>query len=262
MILGIVASETEKAKELSKKIEKYLTQRGHEVAGERLAGAEAVFVLGGDGTLIHTACEHIALNVPFIGINVGTLGFLAACEGDEWKSAVDKVIKGDFIVSERMVISAEISKKETFKSLNEITIKGMYRVIDLEIAVNEQKFLDISGDGVIVSTPTGSTAYSLSAGGPIVDPELDSIIVTPISAVGLPIPSVVLSPDDILDIHIKAGDNMFLSIDGQEHVKVSQRQNVKVEKDRYKVKFGYFDKHHFLKALNGKFGLALRAASG
>lgn len=276
----VVTKEYPAARELGGKVSKYLVSRGHEVLETNLTRSEVVVTLGGDGTLIHAACEHIEVSAPFFGINAGTLGFLTACERSEWKEAVDKIIKGDYVISERMTLEAGIEKSGkahprgvfqvspklhlagegsgSYRALNEVVVKGMYRVIDLEVVVNGQKFLDISGDGVIISTPTGSTAYSLSAGGPIVDPELDSLLVTPISAVGLPIPSVVLSADDVVEINVKAGDDMSLIIDGQEHTKVTEGQVVCVVNGKYRVKFGYFDKHHFLKALNAKFGLSLR----
>lgn len=281
MKFGIVAAEdNRKAKELGQEIAKYLKGKNREVLEEKLHGAEVVLVLGGDGTLIHKACENVELNVPFVGINLGTLGFLTSAEPDDWKEAVEKLAKGEYFVSERMTLEARIvtsyqrpetsgrkslktndrQLETTFRALNEVVVKGIYRVVDLDILVNEQKFISISGDGVIVSTQTGSTAYSLSAGGPIVDPEVDCFLITPINAHGLPIPSIALSPEDMVDVVVTSGDDVSLVIDGQEHTKVGEGQRVRVSKGKYRVKFAYFDKHHFLKALNAKFGLASRLA--
>lgn len=260
MKFGIVAAkEYVAARELLEKVSKYIESKNQQVLESRFSGADAILTLGGDGTLIHTACEYADLNVPFFGINAGTLGFLTAAEGSEWKEAIDKIIKADYVISERMMLETRIGQK-TLRALNEIVVKGMYRVVDLEILVNGQKFLNIVGDGVIVSTPTGSTAYSLSAGGPIVDAELDSLVVTPISAVGLPIPSVVLSADDEVLINIVKGSDVWLAVDGQEHVRVTEGQSIKIYKGKYRVRFGYFDRQHFLKALNAKFGLSGRLA--
>ena len=276
---GIVASESEKAKELSKKVEKFLESHGHEVLKEKLDGVDVVLTLGGDGTLIHSVCKYIELNVPFFGINVGTLGFLTAEEENDWEKAVKKIVAGDYVVSERMTVEAwideahprgELSRGQAhpaggngiFRSVNEIVVKGMYRVVDLEILVNGQRFMEVTGDGLIVSTQTGSTAYSLSAGGPIVDPDLDCLVMTPVNAHGLPVPSVVLSPDDEVEVKVVEGQDVSLIIDGQEHTKVEAGQSVKVERGKHTVKLGYFDEHHFLKALNGKFGFALRRTQG
>ncbi len=266
MKFGVVyLKEKKEAAEIAGKIRDYLKIKGHKMVDDDFKDVDAVLVLGGDGTLIHSACEHIEQNAPFFGINVGTLGFLTAAEGRDWQEAVERIIKGDYVVSERMTLEASIeanSKSQTlnfkFRALNEVVIKGIYRVVDLEIGVSGQKFLDIVGDGVIVSTQTGSTAYSLSAGGPIVDPEVDCLLVTPVNAHGLPIPSVSLSPDDVVEVKIKSGDDVSLIIDGQEHIKIVKGQSVKVQRGQFRVKLGYFDKHQFLKALNAKFGLASR----
>lgn len=262
----VVAKDIERARELAKKVKEFLVTRGHKVLDEeRLKGSDVVVTLGGDGTLIHAACEYVELGVPFVGINVGTLGFLTAAEGDDWQDAMEKLIKGGYIVSERMTLDASINRRTTnderltpYRALNEIVVKGMYRVIDLEITVDGQKFLSIVGDGVMIATQTGSTAYSLSSGGPIVSPAVDCFLITPINAVGLPIPSIALSPNEEVEIKLKEGDDVSLVVDGQEHTKVSTGQSVIVSEGKYRVKFAYFDKHHFLKALNAKFGLGGR----
>lgn len=252
----VVGKENQKAEDLSAKIKEYISSKGHEVV-DYVEGAQIAIVLGGDGTLIHTACSNVEPGVPFVGINAGTLGFLTAEEAGDWQKAVEKLIGGDYVISERMILEASIGEV-SHRAVNEIVIKGMYRVVNLEIHVNGQKFLTSVGDGVIIATPTGSTAYSLSAGGPIVDPDVDSILVTPINTVGLPTPSVVLSPEDKLEIKLVYGDDVSLIIDGQEHVGISQSQSVRVESGKKRIKLVYFDKHHFLQALNAKFGLANR----
>ncbi|MDO8486750.1 MAG: NAD(+)/NADH kinase [Candidatus Curtissbacteria bacterium] len=269
MKFGIIsAKDVKKAGELASDIKKFLVGGGQEVV-EDLKDAELIITLGGDGTLLHAACEHIALGVPFVGINVGTLGFLTATEADEWQEAIEDIISGKYFVSERMTIEASIEANPKsqitntkYRALNEVVVKGMYRVVNLEITVNGQKFLNTSGDGVIVATQTGSTAYSLSAGGPIVDPEVDSLLITPVNAHGLPVPSVVLSPNDEILVKVIRGNDISLVIDGQEHIKISQSQSVRVERGQYRVKLVYFEKDQFLKSLNAKFGLASRSAAG
>lgn len=262
MKFGIVFRQDHKqAKELVVKAGEYLKKMGQEIVKEgSFKEADYLITFGGDGTLIHTACEYAHLNIPFVGINVGRLGFLTAAEADSWQKAIENLIAGKVFISERLTLEATLAQK-TFRGVNEVVIKGLYRVIDLEIRVNGENFITITGDGVIISTQTGSTAYSLSSGGPIVDPELDCLVLTPINPIGLPIPSAVLSPDDEVEIKLVSGDDVSLVIDGQEHTKVSQSQSVKVERGRYKVKFVYFDKQHFLKSLNAKFGLANRSIS-
>ena len=263
MKFGVIyKEENQKADQLAKKVREYLESKGQRVLGQKnLKDADFIITLGGDGTLIHTACENALLNIPFVGINTGNLGFLTAAEASDWKEAVEKLIKGDYFISERMTIDASIKPKtrnkklETYRAVNEVVVKGLYRIINLEIKVNGEEFLRIVGDGVIVATQTGSTAYSLSAGGPIVDSQLDCLLVTPINPIGLPIPSVVLSPEDKVEVKLAKGDDVLLIIDGQEHTRLSENQGVEISRGKYDIKLVYFDKQHFLKSLNAKFGL-------
>lgn len=273
----VVGKDNKKAKDLGVKIEDFLWEKGQEAVTEGFKGADFIVTLGGDGTLIHAACANLELEIPVVGINLGKLGFLTACEAEDWQEAVQKLIDGKYFVSERMTLEAEVvsgselrvtGKPETsnqkpatsnvFRAVNEVVIKGLYRVVDLEVTVKRQKFLEASGDGVIVATQTGSTAYSLSAGGPIVDPDLDCFVLTPVNAHGLPVPSVILSPNDEIEISIRDGENVSLIIDGQEHTKVEVGSVVKVNKGKHRVKLIYFEENHIIKSLNAKFGLADR----
>jgi NAD+ kinase len=267
MKFGIVSSkDIKKTQELSEKLREFLGQKGQEVVDD-LIRAEVVVTLGGDGTLLHGSCKNIELGVPFVGINLGNLGFLTAAEVSRWQEAMQQIIDGKYFISERMTIEATIGQSSIvnrqstiYRALNEIVVKAAYRVVTLEITVNGEKFLNISGDGVIVSTQTGSTGYSLSAGGPIVDPDLDCFLITPVNAQGLPVPSALLSPKDEIEVKVIKGDDVSLIIDGQVHIHISQGQSVKIKRGEYRVKLMYFDKHQFLKSLNSKFGLAARLA--
>ena len=260
MKIGIVFnSESKRAGGLYSQIKDYLKKRGHEVVGDKeLKEAKYIISLGGDGTLIHRSCEFAPLGIPFVGINTGNIGFLTAVESEDWQIAVDKILEGEVFISKRIILDAKVGKDE-FRAINEVVIKSLYRVVDLEIKVNGEEFLKITGDGVIISSQTGSTAYSLSAGGPIVDPALDCLLVTPINPIGLPIPSVVISPGDVVEVGIKKGEDISLVIDGHAHTKLTADQTVSVSRGKYAVRFGYFDKHQFLKSLNAKFGLGSRA---
>lgn len=263
MKLGIVLKEDNVgASKLAGEVRKYLKSKNVDVVGEEnLAGAQYILTFGGDGTLIHKASSLAELDIPLIGINTGNIGFLTAEEAKDWQKAVDSLIKGDKIyVSERMTLDVQGSAS-LHRAVNEAVIKGFYRVAELKIHVNSEEFIKISGDGVIFATQTGSTGYSLSSGGSIVDPEIDSLIVTFVNPIGLPIPSVVLSPDDEVEVEVARGDEVSLIIDGQEHETLKQGQKVKIVRGKYNVKFGYFDEHNFLKSLNAKFGLSNRIGS-
>lgn len=259
MNFGIVYKEdNEKAKKLSGEIADYLESKNHKVADtENLDDSDYILSVGGDGTLIHKACEYLELGIPFVGINVGRLGFLTAVEGDNWKEAIGRLEKNELFISERIMLSARVGNRD-FRAVNEVVVKGLYRVVGLDVDVDGENLAKVTGDGVIVATQTGSTAYSLSSGGPIVDADLDAILITPINPIGLPVPSIVVSPDDELKVKVETGDDVSLIIDGQEHTKLSVGDEILITKGKQRVKFGYFDKHHFLKSLNAKFGLSGR----
>ena len=262
MKFGIVVKKGHrKGEELISKVRPYLNSKGHEVLDEKdFKDADYILTFGGDGTLIHAACNYIELGIPLVGINTGNLGFLTAQDADKWQEAIKNLISAKVFLSERITIEAQVSgSKEVFRAINEAAVKSYYRMSELEILIDDGRFLRVLGDGVIVATQTGSTAYSLSAGGPIVDSGLDSLLVTPINPIGLPIPSVVLSPQKKISIKVIKGNDVSLIIDGQEHIKITQDQSVKVGMGRYKVKFGYFDKDHLFRALNAKFGLEGRS---
>lgn len=264
MKVGVVyKSQNEEAKSLASKITELLKQNGCEVLGEgNLDGSQYVISLGGDGTLIREACSHASLDIPFIGINTGNLGFLTAVESDDWEKAINKVVAGEVVVSERITLECETnSKKGIFKAVNEFAIKSQFRVVDLDIKVNKGELLKVYGDGVIIATQSGSTAYSLSAGGPIVDPGLDCLLVTPINPIGLPIPSVLLSPDAEVEVKVTKGEDVSLVIDGQDNFGLKKGAIITIRRALKRVKFGYFDEDHFLKSLNAKFGLSARRIS-
>jgi len=249
-----------KAEALAGEVTSYIEGKGSEVLKNQTPnGADYILSLGGDGTLIHKACEYAEFGIPILGINTGNLGFLTAVEAVDWKTAVDKILKGEIFISERITLFVEAGR-EQYRAVNEAAIKGLYRVVELAVGAKGEELLRVSGDGVIIASQSGSTAYSLSAGGPIVDSDLDSILVTPINPIGLPIPSIVLSPNDPIEVEVKKGTDVSLIIDGQEHKKLNQEEVVRVSRGKHKVKFAYLSKHQFLKALNAKFGLGRRSS--
>src|SRR3989344_3724396 len=280
MKFGIVVKKGHrKGEELISKVRPYLNSKGHEVLDEKdFKDADYILTFGGDGTLIHAACNYIELGIPLVGINTGNLGFLTAQDADRWQDAIKNLVSGKVFLSERITIEAQVQpetrnssslslraegqKPETiYRTINEAAVKSYFRMSELEILIDDGSFLRVLGDGVIIATQTGSTAYSLSSGGPIVDSALDSLLVTPINPIGLPIPSVVLSPQKKIKIKVIKGDDVSLIIDGQEHTKLKQGDEVVLRQGKYKVKFGYFDKSHLFRALNAKFGLEGRTAA-
>ena len=203
---------------LSNKISRYLSDRqatsvivsdvvehydDMHIKEEYMDGVQAVIVLGGDGTMLraaHSIGEH---NVPLMGIKLGTLGFLTEVEESNVFKALDRLLVDDFSIEKRMMIVGTV-KDNQYHSLNDIVITraGFSRIIGLNIYVNEQLLDTYEADGVIVATPTGSTGYNLSAGGPIVSPKSKVIVVTPISPHSLTTKSVVFDSSDEIKIEI------------------------------------------------------------
>lgn len=183
---------------------------------------DIVFVLGGDGTLLGIARRFAKYRVPILGFNLGHLGFLSEAEPDSLSTAVERVLTGDYIIEERMMLDAEVIRNgrvmETSVALNDVGIaKGSFsRMITCKVFMDGAYLGTYSGDGLIASTPTGSTAYSLSCGGPIVWPGLQTILLTPICPHTLTARPMVLPPDGILEIRVSSTHrDIGLTIDGQ-----------------------------------------------
>ncbi len=168
---------------------------------------ECIITIGGDGTLISAARDIISLGIPIIGINTGNLGYLAEINKNELEDAVYKLINDDFHIEKRMRLSISSNKKGLDirdSALNDIVIlkNSHYGILIIDIYVDGQHLNTLKADGIIFSTPTGSTGYSLSAGGPIVEPNSDMIVITPINPHTLNARSVILSGSSIIDVKI------------------------------------------------------------
>ena len=174
---------------------------------------ECILVLGGDGTLLQAAMDTLYLDIPLIGINLGNLGFLAEVEQSHISGALDQLIRGEWQPEERMMLSGTLMKAgkepEKYHALNDIVLtrEGSLRIVTYDIFVNGQFLNSYHADGVIVSTPTGSTGYNMSAGGPIVEPKAKLILITPICPHTLNTRSIILSPEDQIEVKIGVGKN-------------------------------------------------------
>ncbi|MEW6457086.1 MAG: NAD(+)/NADH kinase [Acidobacteriota bacterium] len=184
--------------------------------------SDLILVLGGDGTLLSIAPYAAKERKPVLGINVGTLGFIAETTLEEMFDILDKTIKGNAPVSLRSMLSIKIEKKE-FTALNDVVIaKGaLSRIVELKVSINEKFLVSVRGDGIIISTPTGSTAYSLSAGGPIAEPSIKSIIFTPICPHTLSIRPMILPEDSKISVEmVNTNEDIHITIDGQKGPKM------------------------------------------
>ena len=225
---------------------------------------ECLISLGGDGTFLRAARYCFKRGIPLLGINVGNLGFLAEVSLNDFRNAIDKLLAGNYKIEERMLLELELSrngkiikdKDLAFIALNEFTINRnlMSKIIDLEILINDFKFINFRADGLIIATPTGSTAYSLSAGGPIVEPKNQVIILTPLCAHNLFTRSMVLNTENKIEIQIKTkNDNDCLSIDGiKQKINIKSGDILKIKKSKLKLNLVTFDNNAFFKSFKEK----------
>ena len=223
---------------------------------------DVVFVLGGDGTLLRAATITLPSGAPLLGVNLGRLGFLAEIERGELEAALDRVIKDGFEIEERMTIAGEVEHGgevvERFIAINDViaskTVPG--RLIKLGLSVGDEMFTTVAADGLIVATPTGSTAYSFSAHGPIVAPQLDCLVVTPVAPHTLFDRSIVVPPTDTVTITVLPDpDGVSLSVDGMKSVELSTEAVVRVRAGRRRLRLAKVDATPFWRLVREKFRL-------
>lgn len=184
---------------------------------ERASDVDLLITLGGDGTLLRGARWAAPDQVPVLGVNLGRLGFLTAASLEDLDSLIERLSQGAYEIDERMTLEVQ-DENQTILALNDAVLhkSGFARVVMLRIRVDGQEVGLYAADGVIIATPTGSTAYSLSAGGPILDPRLDAILTTPICPHTLAVRPLVLPPDAEVGIEVLSPEEeLVLTIDGQ-----------------------------------------------
>jgi NAD+ kinase len=190
---------------------------------ERPEDVQALITLGGDGTLLRGARFLNGNPAPILGINMGRLGFLTSCSGEDFEDGVRRFAKGDFVSESRMALASAALDRDGVQqsewlSLNDVVLHkgGFARVVKLSVFVDDEPIGTYSADGLIISTPTGSTGYSLSAGGPIVVPTVESIVLTPVSPHTLAIRPLVLPPTSQVKVRADDGpEELLVTVDGQ-----------------------------------------------
>ncbi|MDP9270016.1 MAG: NAD(+)/NADH kinase [Chloroflexota bacterium] len=199
------------------------------------AGSDLVCVLGGDGTFLRTSAAIGETSVPALGVNLGRVGFLAKVETADLERVLDQVLAGDYTVEERFRISATLLRadgtSETHACLNEVVVARGRRVrmIQVEVDVSGSHLATYVADGVVVATPTGSTAYSFSAGGAVLDPRLRNMIITPVAGYLSPLHSVVAGETQVVTLTLReAYDEALVSVDGQADLQMHPGDRVEV----------------------------------
>ncbi|MBV9774856.1 MAG: NAD(+)/NADH kinase [Gemmatimonadetes bacterium] len=231
-----------------------------ELGPEMFAGLDLLLTLGGDGTLLRGARRVAPFDVPVLGVNFGHLGFLTSAAPDELEDALRRFLNGEVWIDRRMTlevhaVSSDGEVRGSYLALNEAVLHkgGVARVIRLAVRAHSEELGTYSADGIILATPTGSTAYSLSAGGPIVSPSLDCIIATPICPHTLAVRPLILPADETVSVEVLSpSGELIVSIDGQEDTRVTPGERVVVRRSAHPVKLVRFEGQTFFSTLRRK----------
>ena len=226
-----------------------------------LPGADMVICFGGDGTILHMAKAATRKNIPILGVNIGTMGFMAELEYTEMDKLA-KIASGEYTLDSRMMLDVTVQRDRDIIyhdiCLNDVAItKGtVARIVHLNVKCDGVTALECGGDGVIIATPTGSTAYSLSAGGPIVEPDARNILITPVCAHDMVSRSMVVSDRRNVTVQMvqNVRRNAFLSVDGGKAVRMNMGDTAIIKKSNLETKLVRLNERSFYDVLNAKFG--------
>lgn len=221
--------------------------------------ANFIIVLGGDGTILGAARNVSKYGTPILGVNMGHLGFMSDVEAADIFYALENILNNHYDIEERMMLEATVMNgevvKQTFLSLNEIGItRGtLSKMLTLKICINNEYFDSYHADGILISTPTGSTAYSLSAGGPIINPNVNVLLITPICPHSLSARSLVVSHEEIIDTSIINNfHDAYLTVDGQIGYNISEGDRFIIKRSKYTTKLIKVSNRSFYDVLRTK----------
>lgn len=267
-VIGLVVNpERDDAVATASSIRSWATSHGIAVVDDEFSGADVVVSLGGDGTVLRAVQMIADSSAPVLGVNCGTLGYLTTIEPDEVVGVLEALRKGtipaDASVDERMLLRVEVSKvdgsRHTLRGLNEMVVEKVEsgHTVRLEVAISGEHFATYSADGLIVATPTGSTAYSLSARGPVVSPAHRALIVTPVSPHMLFDRALVLDPAESVTVTVRGHRAVSLAVDGLQFVGLDPGDTVVVTADPHVARFVQVGRRGFHQILREKFGLGV-----
>ena len=268
-VLIIINTSKNESLSLSKQIAQFLSSKGIDcdflsfdgVAEDRpFKDYEFVITLGGDGTVLYAARNCVEYGVPVFPVNLGQFGFMSSVQQNEWEQSLELYLSGKAPVQERCMIKASLYRNGKTQSehlaLNDIVISAKHtaRTVAMDVLFDSDHLCKLKADGVIICTPTGSTAYSASAGGPIVDPVLDALVMTPINSFSLSSRPIVLRPDGILTINIQPcrTKEIRMLADGQEPVSLIEGDKIEIKLIDKKVKLLCCTQEKFFNALRSK----------
>ncbi len=248
----IVHESRENAREFADIFTERLIAAGLSVEGE----PDLVVALGGDGTMLAAVQRALVANVPVLGFNLGTIGFLSSADVSDIDRVAEALATDNFTITERSAIEATAGDR-TAVGLNDVVIEKIdsQRLVHLRVAIDDEPFLTYRCDGLIVATPTGSTAYTFSAGGPLVDPEVETILLSPVAAHSLFDRTLVLPPERVLKVTVERDRPVRVSVDKVDLGVLEENDSVEVRTATRRVRFLGVTKTSFPAAVTEKFGI-------
>ncbi len=234
--------------------------------------ADGIIVLGGDGAILEAARKYKSQQSVILGLNLGTVGFLASVRDPEhFLAGVNTFFQQNFIAKDSVMLTVDVKREGetifTGEAMNDVVVQNLLGMVDLDVSVEEHAFQNIRGTGVLIATPTGSTAYNLSAHGPILMPEMKAIIVTELLDHNIPTPSLVVKDDKEIEVAVKSfrsrdllsfketGEvvDVLLILDGEAKLPLREKDLVLIKKADTSLLFAEIEKNYFLKSLKEKF---------
>ncbi|MFQ5645916.1 MAG: NAD(+)/NADH kinase [bacterium] len=263
-------------------LDRYLSERKltvlyDETAGEQavckrsemISRAELLIVLGGDGTILNAARSVIGHDIPILGVNLGRLGFLAEFSPADLYLYLDEILAGNYNLDHRIMLKAEVFRNQEpvaeYCALNELILhkEAIARVICLRTTINGDFLNNFSSDGIIVATPTGSTAYSLSAGGPIVQPGMEALVIAPICPHTLSNRPLVVPDSSVVEVTlIRSLSKVYLTMDGQEGKEIYPGDLIKIRKTKDRISLVCHPRIDYYTMLREKLGWGVSSSNG
>ena len=247
---------------LKKKLDKYILEYCSSLKiTKEICTGDLLLTVGGDGTLLKVGHYAIENSIAVLGINLGRLGYLAEFNVNEVFDVIEEFFNGTIIPQKRNVLKVQFRNK-FYYAVNDCVIKALSaKVCDIELVINNEKIVEMICDGIIIATPTGSTAYSLASGGSIVEPETEVLLITPISPHTLSIRPIIISSTKKIELYIpefKSNKNLILSLDGQRNFKLNQNERIFITSSEKKMLFITNPKKSFFDILTKKLFWGIR----
>lgn len=242
--------------EFGEELTEIIRRQGGEVVTEDGVRPDMVLAVGGDGTMLAAARRSLAEDVPVLGFNLGTLGFLAEAEPAQAKEVVKRLVEGDYDVEERLTVAASIQGSRAL-GINDVVVEKVdtTRLVSLGVVVDGSDFATYRADGLVLATPTGSTAYSLSAGGPLVDSRVQALVMTPVAAHSLFDRAMVLPESSVVEVRVIGERQVRVNVDKGVLGELGEGERVVIRRGERNALFVTFHEPGFPGRVREKFGL-------